>query len=131
MGDSPQGVGDASNLAVHSKKLDELVRPRRHAAAVRQLLAEGGYTLPGKEGRFVSQLKVKGFGPSASPILSGYGVTGCRNELVMWPGVGQPTVLSKFTISNISLTRFSIKKIVISLKGSLQSVRPESTLVSL
>jgi hypothetical protein len=37
-------------------------------------------------------------------------VTGCRNEFVMWPGVGQPTVLLTFTMSNISLTRSSIKK---------------------
>jgi hypothetical protein len=62
-------LGTPRNLAVHSKKLDELVRPRRHAAAVRQLLAEGGYTLPGKEGRFVSQLKVRGFGSSAKPYF--------------------------------------------------------------
>ncbi len=61
--------GTPPNLAVHSKKLDELVRPRRHAAQVRQLLAEGGYTLPGKEGRFVSQLKVKGFGASEKPYF--------------------------------------------------------------
>jgi putative DNA primase/helicase len=61
--------GTPRNLAVHPKKLDELVRPRRHAAAVRQLLAEGGYTLPGKEGRFVSQLKVKGFGTSPKPYF--------------------------------------------------------------
>jgi hypothetical protein len=61
--------GTPRNLAVHSKKLDKLVRPRRHAAVVRQLLAEGGYTLPGKEGRFVSQLKVKGFGSSAKPYF--------------------------------------------------------------
>jgi putative DNA primase/helicase len=58
-----------SNLAVHSKKLDELVRPRRHAGQVRRLLAEGDYTLPGKEGRFVSQLKVRGFGSSAKPYF--------------------------------------------------------------
>jgi putative DNA primase/helicase len=61
--------GTPRNLAVRSKKLDELVRPRRHAAAVRQLLAEGGYTLPGKEGRFVSQIKVEGFGSSAKPYF--------------------------------------------------------------
>jgi hypothetical protein len=61
--------GTPRNLAVRSKKLDELVRPRRHAAAVRQLLAEGGYTVPGKEGRIVSQLKVEGFGSAAKPYF--------------------------------------------------------------
>ena len=62
-------LGTAPNLAVHSKKLDALVRPRKHAGQVRQLLADGGYTLPGKEGRFVSQLKVTGFGSSAKPYF--------------------------------------------------------------
>jgi putative DNA primase/helicase len=61
--------GTPPNLAVRSKKLNELVRPRRHAAAVRQLLTEGGYTVPGKEGRLVSQLKVEGFGSSAKPYF--------------------------------------------------------------
>jgi putative DNA primase/helicase len=61
-------LGTPPNLAVHSKTFDALVQPRKHAAQVRQLLADGGYTLPGKEGRFVSQLKVKGFG-SAKPYF--------------------------------------------------------------
>jgi hypothetical protein len=58
-------------------------------------------------------------------------VTGCRNEPVMWPGVGQPTVPLICTMSNISLTRFPMGKIIMSQKGSLQSARPESTLISL
>jgi hypothetical protein len=62
-------LGTPPNLAVLSKKLNKLVRPRRHAAQVRQLLADGGYTLPGKDGRIVSQLKVSGFGSSNKPYF--------------------------------------------------------------
>jgi hypothetical protein len=61
--------GTPPNLAVHSKKFNTLVRPRKHAGQVRELLADGGYTLPGKDGRFVSQLKVKGFGTSQKPYF--------------------------------------------------------------
>jgi hypothetical protein len=43
-------------------------------------------------------------------------VTGYRNELVTWPGMGEPAVLLTFTMSNISLTRFSIKRIVINYR---------------
>jgi hypothetical protein len=32
------------------------------------------------------------------------------NELVMWPGVGQPTVPLTFTMSTISLTRFPMEE---------------------
>jgi hypothetical protein len=56
-------------LALHSEKLDELVRPRKHANQVRQLLAAGGYTLPGKDGRIVSQLMVEGFGSAQKPYF--------------------------------------------------------------
>jgi hypothetical protein len=38
------------------------VRPRRHGDQVRKLLADGGYTLPGKDGRHVRQIMVEGFG---------------------------------------------------------------------
>jgi hypothetical protein len=58
-----------ANLAVHSEKLDKLVRPGRHAAQVRKLLARGGYTLPGKDGRIVTQLKVEGFGSFEKPYF--------------------------------------------------------------
>jgi hypothetical protein len=64
-----EALGTPPNLAVHSKTFDKLVRPRRHASQVRQLLAAGGYTLPGKEGRLVSQLKVGGFGSSRKPYF--------------------------------------------------------------
>jgi putative DNA primase/helicase len=58
-----------ANVAIHSEKFDKLVRPRKHAAQVRKLLAAGGYTLPGKEGRLVKQLKVAGFGLSEKPYF--------------------------------------------------------------
>jgi putative DNA primase/helicase len=64
-----EAPGTPPTLAVHSKTFDRLVRPRRHASEVRQLLAAGGYTLPGKEGRLVSQLKVSGFGSSRKPYF--------------------------------------------------------------
>jgi putative DNA primase/helicase len=64
-----EASGTPPNLAVHSKMFDKLVRPRRHASQVRQLLVAGGYTLPGKEGRLVSQLKVGGFGSSGKPYF--------------------------------------------------------------
>jgi putative DNA primase/helicase len=58
-----------ANLAIHSETFDRLVRPRKHAAQVRKLLAAGGYALPGKEGRLVTQLKVEGFGSSEKPYF--------------------------------------------------------------
>jgi hypothetical protein len=58
-----------ANLAIYSKTFDKLVRPRKHAAQVRKLLAAGGYALPGKEGRLVTQLKVEGFGSSEKPYF--------------------------------------------------------------
>ena len=61
--------GIPANLAIHSDKFDKLVRPRKHAGQVRKLLAAGGYTLPGKEGRLVTQLKVAGFGSSEKPYF--------------------------------------------------------------
>jgi hypothetical protein len=57
------------HLALHSERLDQLVRPRKHAEQVRQLLAARGYTLPGKDGRIVSQLMMKGFAASAKPYF--------------------------------------------------------------
>jgi hypothetical protein len=56
-------------LAIHSDRFDELVHPRQHAAAMRSLLAGGGYTVPGKEGRGVRQIKVKGFGSAEKPYF--------------------------------------------------------------
>lgn len=61
--------GTPANLAVHSEKFDKLVRPRKHADQVRTLLAREGYALPGKEGRIVTQLKIKGFGSSEKPYF--------------------------------------------------------------
>jgi putative DNA primase/helicase len=61
--------GTPPNLAIHSEKFDKLVRPRKHAAQVRKLLASGGYTLPGKERRIVTQIKVEGFGSSEKPYF--------------------------------------------------------------
>jgi uncharacterized protein DUF927 len=58
-----------ANLAIHSETFGRLVRPRKHAAQVRKLLATGGYALPGKEGRLVTQLKVEGFGSSEKPYF--------------------------------------------------------------
>ena len=49
-------------LAVYSDKLDRLVHPPQFSSQVRKLLATGGYTVPGKEGRRVRQIKVRGFG---------------------------------------------------------------------
>jgi uncharacterized protein DUF927 len=62
-------AGTPANLAILSEKFDKLVRPREHSAQVRKLLADGGYTLPGKEGRLVTQLQVKGFGSSEKPYF--------------------------------------------------------------
>jgi hypothetical protein len=56
-------------LAVHSDRFDDLVHPRHHAALVRSLLAEGGYTVPGKDGRGVRQIKVRGFGSAEKPYF--------------------------------------------------------------
>jgi putative DNA primase/helicase len=57
-----------SCLAIESKKFDHLI-PTRHADQVRKLLAHGGYTIPGKEGRHVRQIKVKGFGSAEKPYF--------------------------------------------------------------
>jgi hypothetical protein len=56
-------------LAVESSRLDRLVRPAHHAARVRKLLIAGGYVVPGKEGRHVRQIKVKGFGSTKKPYF--------------------------------------------------------------
>ena len=56
-------------LAIHSDRLDRLVNPAHHAARVRKLLADRGYTVPGKEGRHVRQIKVKGFGSAKKPYF--------------------------------------------------------------
>jgi hypothetical protein len=56
-------------LAVESSKLDRLVRPAHHAAQVCKLLVAGGYTVPGKEGRHVRQIKVQGFGSAEKPYF--------------------------------------------------------------
>jgi len=56
-------------LAIHSDRFDDLVHPRHHVSPVRSLLAEGGYTLPGKEGRHVRQIKVQGFGSAEKPYF--------------------------------------------------------------
>src|ERR1700730_1622752 len=57
-----------SCLAIESKKFDHLIPPR-HADQVRELLAHGGYTIPGKEGRHGRQIKVKGFGSTEKPYF--------------------------------------------------------------
>jgi hypothetical protein len=57
-----------SCLAIESKKFDHLIPPH-HADQVRKLLAHGGYTIPGKEGRHVRQIKVQGFGSTAKPYF--------------------------------------------------------------
>jgi putative DNA primase/helicase len=56
-------------LAIHSDRFDSLVNPAHHAARVRKLLVEGGYTVPGKQGRHVRQIKVKGFGSTDKPYF--------------------------------------------------------------
>jgi hypothetical protein len=56
-------------LAVESSRLDRLVRPAQHVTRVRKLLVAGGYTVPGKEGRHVRQIKVKGFGSAEKPYF--------------------------------------------------------------
>jgi putative DNA primase/helicase len=56
-------------VAVETSRLDRLVRPAHHADRVRKLLAAGGYTVPGKEGRHVRQIKVKGFGSVEKPYF--------------------------------------------------------------
>lgn len=58
-----------SCLAVESSKLDRLVQPPQYAVRVRKLLAERGYTVPGKEGRHVRQIKVQGFGSTDKPYF--------------------------------------------------------------
>jgi putative DNA primase/helicase len=56
-------------LAIESSRLDRLVHPAHHAGAVRKLLVTGGYTVPGKEGRHVRQIKVQGFGSTEKPYF--------------------------------------------------------------
>jgi hypothetical protein len=58
-----------SCLAVESKKFDRLVHPAEYAGRVRKLLVDGGYTVPGKEGRQVRQIKVQGFGSTEKPYF--------------------------------------------------------------
>jgi hypothetical protein len=74
-----------ANLAIPSERFDKLVRPRKHAGQVRKLLANGGYTLPGKEGRLVTQLKVEGFGSPEKP----YFIRVRRDRLTRPPRTGQ------------------------------------------
>ena len=45
------------------------MNPAHHAARVRKLLVDGGYTVPGKEGRHVRQIKVQGFGSAEKPYF--------------------------------------------------------------
>jgi putative DNA primase/helicase len=56
-------------LAVHSDRFGRLVHPAHHADRVRSLLAGGGYTVAGKEGRRVRQIKVRGFGSTEKPYF--------------------------------------------------------------
>jgi Domain of unknown function (DUF927) len=56
-------------LAIHSDRFNSLVNPAHHADRVRELLVEGGYTVPGKEGRHVRQIKVQGFGSTEKPYF--------------------------------------------------------------
>jgi putative DNA primase/helicase len=58
-----------SCLAIEAKKLDRLVNPPQYAGQVRKLLHECGYTLAGKEGRHVRQIKVQGFGSIEKPYF--------------------------------------------------------------
>jgi putative DNA primase/helicase len=58
-----------SCLAIESKNFDRLVHPPHYADRVRKLLADGGYTVPGKEGRHVRQIKVQGFGSKEKPYF--------------------------------------------------------------
>jgi putative DNA primase/helicase len=57
-------------VAVESNRFDRLVHPAHHAARVRKLLVAGGYTVPGKEGRHVRQIKVQGFGSTEKPYFT-------------------------------------------------------------
>jgi putative DNA primase/helicase len=56
-------------LAIHFNRFDNLVKPAHHAARVCKLLADGGYTVSGKEGRHVRQIKVQGFGSAEKPYF--------------------------------------------------------------
>ena len=56
-------------LAIHSDKFDGLVKPARHAVRVRKQLADSGYTVSGKDGRHVRQIKVRGFGSAEKPYF--------------------------------------------------------------
>ncbi len=58
-----------SCLAIESKNFDRLVHPPHYADRVRKLLADGGYTVPGKEGRHVRQIKGQGFGSAEKPYF--------------------------------------------------------------
>jgi putative DNA primase/helicase len=58
-----------SCLAIESERFERLVHPAHYAGRVRKLLADGGYTVPGKEGRHVCQIKVKGFGSTEKPYF--------------------------------------------------------------
>jgi hypothetical protein len=58
-----------SCLAIESKKFDRLVHPPQYAERVRKLLVDGGYTVPGKEGRRIRQIKVQGFGSTKKPYF--------------------------------------------------------------
>jgi hypothetical protein len=60
---------DIPFLAVHSDRFGRLVHPAHHADRVRSLLAEGGYTVAGKEGRRVRQIKIQGFGSAEKPYF--------------------------------------------------------------
>jgi len=65
-------------LAVKSETINRLVRPRRLAGQVRQLLAAGKHALPGKDDRYVRQIKVEGFG-ARTAVVVGAGATPCRS----------------------------------------------------
>ena len=56
-------------MAIHSDRFDDVVYPRHHAVPVRSLLAEGGYTVPGKDGRGVRQIKVQGVWLTGEALL--------------------------------------------------------------
>jgi AcrR family transcriptional regulator len=61
--------GGISCLAIESKTFDRLVHPPQYAERVRKLLVDGGYTVPGKEGRRIRQIKVQGFGSTKKPYF--------------------------------------------------------------
>ena len=69
MGRPQQSSQRNAVLGGQSSRLDRLVRPAHQAARVRKLLIAGGYTVPGKEGRHVRQIKVEGFGSTEKPYF--------------------------------------------------------------